>query len=631
MGAMALVARVTFLVLVGATFAAFFVAQRLKSAPPVIEVNRLARHFSPNGDGRRDGNDFSVVLKVADEVTVDVVSVEGDRVRRLADGVALRPYRPLRLNWDGRTDAGGPAPDGLYRLRVALRDEGRSAIWQQTMKIDTRAPRSQVCIGYRCADRERLGNIVAPGEPEVRIYIRGVSSRFPTLFRVLRTDDGEPREVTRLELAPRKRRMVWDGQVDGEPLAPGTYLVQAEVRDRAGNVGITPATLEAGAVPGRPGLTVRGIAAQPPLRPVTAGARVEFGVDARGVSYRWRVRRVGETTIRRRGLASGPRLAFRAPDAPSGAYLLELRTGRWHTTVPFLVQAERRSSVLVVVPAISWLGTDKVDDPPFDGIPNTLGTGDSVRWPRVFAGEDGLPAGFADEVAPLLVFLDRRRIRYDLTSDLDLDLTRNPRASDREGVLLAGSPRWVTRPLARRLRRYVSDGGHLAVMGADSLRRGVRLRVHASEDSGTLLRATQPAAADPFGARPARARTTGEPVTLSQFDGESSALMEGALDLPGFSRLEETAAFGGGRLLAAIGQPLSEEEATEAASSGKPARELRPALSAVQLGKGVVIRVGLPEWPQRLDVPEVAQVTRNIVDILRGVTPRIRSEGGPGR
>ena len=45
----------------------------------------------------------------------------------------------------------------------------------------------------------------------------------------------------------------------------------------------------------------------------------------------------------------------------------------------------------------------------------------------------------------------------------------------------------------------------------------------------------------------------------------------------------------------------------------------------MQLGKGIVIRVGLPEWPQRLGDPYVAQVTRNIVDILRGVEPRIRS------
>ena len=60
-------ARITFVVLVGATFSAFFVAQRLKSAPPVIELRGLARYFSPNGDGVRDRNDFSVRLKVSDD------------------------------------------------------------------------------------------------------------------------------------------------------------------------------------------------------------------------------------------------------------------------------------------------------------------------------------------------------------------------------------------------------------------------------------------------------------------------------------------------------------------------------------------------------------------------------------
>ncbi len=52
---------------------------------------------------------------------------------------------------------------------------------------------------------------------------------------------------------------------------------------------------------------------------------------------------------------------------------------------------------------------------------------------------------------------------------------------------------------------------------------------------------------------------------------------------------------------------------------------MRAALSAVRLGKGTVIRVGLPEWADRIGTPEVAQVTHNIVDILRGVQPRIRS------
>jgi flagellar hook assembly protein FlgD len=636
---MTLVARVTFLVLVGATFSAFFVAQRLKSAPPVIHVGNIYRYFSPNGDGKRDVNKISITVGVADDATIDVVNLDGDRIKRLADGVAMSPHRPLRLEWNGTDDSGQRAPDGQYRLRVALRDEGRSATVQKTMNVDTKAPRSQVCIGFKCSVK-RQGNIISQGDREVKLYIDRVSPFYPTEFRILRTDDGKPREVTHFALEAGAHRKVWNGlDADGKPLPVGTYIVQSEVRDTAGNVGISPTEFEQTAVAGRPGLTVRGLAAQPPLRPVTAGQRVEFGVDARGASYRWQVRRVGDSAVRKRGSVDAEALrkdgsknpavlAFRAPEGPSGVYLLELRSGRWHTSVPFLVQAVKRSTVLVVVPAITWLGTDKVDDSPFDGLPNTLSDGGTVRWPRAFAGTDGLPSGFADQVAPLLVFLDRHRIRYDLTSDLDLDLTRNPRASDRKGVLFAGSERWITRTLSRRLRNYVTDGGRLALFGADTMRRGVRLRVRESDDSGTLLRATQPTSSDPFGARLGKLRTTSAPATLSQMDDNTDyGLMEGALDLTGFTQLEESAPVTGkgAKLLTGVGQPLTPEEEAAATASGKDPRELRPALTAVQLGKGTVIRVGLPEWSQRLDDPSVSQVTRNIVDILRDVPPRIRS------
>ena len=52
--------------------------------------------------------------------------------------------------------------------------------------------------------------------------------------------------------------------------------------------------------------------------------------------------------------------------------------------------------------------------------------------------------------------------------------------------------------------------------------------------------------------------------------------------------------------------------------------EERHALTAIELGKGLVIRVGLPEWTQRLEDPEVSQLTSNIVDLLRGAKPKIR-------
>jgi hypothetical protein len=616
-----LVARGAFVLLVAATFGAFFLAQRLKSAPPVIHVAGLARYFSPNVRS----NDFSVTLKVSDDLTVDVVNLDGDPVRRLADDVHAIAHRPVRLAWDGRTDGGARAPDGRYRIRVALRNEGRSSVIQQAMTLDTVPPHPKVCVGLPCSSKP-LANVVSPGNPAV-VYVQGgVSSVYRTRFTVLRTDDGAPTQVGAFTVPRGLHTWTWDG---ARSLPPGIYLFRATVRDRAGNVGVAPARVEVGDVPGRPGLTVRGLAVQPPVRPVTAGQKAEFLIDSRGHPYVWHVRRIGENAVRERGRGSGPNLSVPAPSGASGAYVLQVTSRRYHAAVPFMVQADRRSSVLVVVPLISWLGADQVDDPPFDGVPNSLSDGASVAWPRVFAQNGGLPPQFSDEVAKLLIFLDRRRIRYDITSDLDLDLSRNPRASDRPGVLLAGPETWITRSLARRLRSYVLAGGRVASFGADTLRRGVTLRASAGEDVGVLTRPTQPTATDPFGARLGRVRTTSPPASLIQIDGPATyGLMTGVNALSGFTQLEESAPVTGARekLLVGVGQPLSDAERAAATQSGRPARELRPALTAVQLGKGLAIRVGLPQWYARLGNPQVAQATENIVDLLRGVTPKIRSQ-----
>jgi hypothetical protein len=62
------------------------------------------------------------------------------------------------------------------------------------------------------------------------------------------------------------------------------------------------------------------------------------------------------------------------------------------------------------------------------------------------------------------------------------------------------------------------------------------------------------------------------------------------------------------------------------APADEPPPESRYALTAIRLGEeGLVIRVGLPQWAQRLEEPQVAQVTRNIIDLLRGQEPKIRS------
>lgn len=615
-----------FIVLVGATFAAFFVAQRLKGEPPVVQVGGLTRYFSPDGDGRRDVNRFRLRLREADEVAVDVVDRDGDAVRRLADGAEVGPGRRLPLAWDGRTDDGGRAPDGPYRMRVTLRQEGRSVTVPRTTVVDTTPPRPLV----REIDP---GPIVGPVPGPVRIHFGAVSSTSPTRLTIFRTDGGPPREVAQVVQEAGKRSAEWDGRVDGEPARPGTYLVQVTTRDRAGNLGSTPVEMppQVGERRGTPGLTVRALAAAPPLRPVTAGEEVTINVDARRRAYRWRLRRAG----RSRPVASGrvgaaaegepSPVELTAPGGESGLYLLELRAGRHRTAVPLLVQSRRRADVLVVVPALTWVGTDEVDQDA-DGMPNTLERGAPVDWPRVFAG--GLPEDLADRVAPLIVFLDRAGVRYDLTSDLDLALSRSPRASDRAGVLLAGAQRWITRPYARRLRRYVFEGGRLASFGTETLRRGVTILRDDEGDSGRLVRPTQPSPQDPFGTTLQPLRRSDEPVTLSPIAGSAGNELFEGFDgaLAGFSVLEESEPPAGERaeILAALGV----ETAPALEDPGVP-EELpepaRPALASTRIGEGLVIRVGLPEWSQRLDDPQVAQLTRNVFDILRGAEPRIRS------
>jgi flagellar hook assembly protein FlgD len=101
-----------FAVLVLATFAAFFVAQRLKNAPPVLGQIGVRGVFSPNGDGRFDVTRLTFRVKETDEVSVAVLDVNGDEVRELLSGRHVTKGTLVRLKWDGRTDAGRRAPDG---------------------------------------------------------------------------------------------------------------------------------------------------------------------------------------------------------------------------------------------------------------------------------------------------------------------------------------------------------------------------------------------------------------------------------------------------------------------------------------------------------------------------------------
>ncbi len=612
---MSFFARAVFVLLVAATFAAFFVAQRLKSAPQVAVIKQMTRHFSPNGDGRLDVSRISVRVRRDDDVTITIVDEADDEVRRLATGVPAVAGRSVRVRWDGRTEQGGRAPEGVYRVRVGLRRGGRAVTLEPGLRLDTTAPRPTLFAGGP-GGREWITGPVAGAVP---FRVRVVSKRYPTSIRVMRTDAGKPEQVAAFELPAGEREGEWDGSAGGRPAPPGTYQLVAAVRDVAANVGLSaPADPRPGTVRGQPGVSVRGLLAQPPADPARAGELVEFAVDSRGRPYRWRIYRVGETKPRRKGRkASGGELKVRAPRGASGLYVLNVHTAKRSATVPFAVQDATTAPILVVLPAVTWFGRDTLDDDR-DGRPHTLENGSSADYPRLLA--DGLPEGFSDQVAPLFAFLDRQKVNYDVTTDLTLAASRGGLTGERQGVLVAGPLRWIPTQVARRLRRYATDGGRVASFGADSMRRGVAVA------RDRLLRPLPPTDADPFGAtlRPQR-RLEGGPQPLEPIaDDPELGLLTGVSELPGFSLLEESQPSERVRAaLAAIDQAAL--DAAEAAGEELPPS--LPALALTDVGEGIVIRIGLPEWGTRLkqgSVP-VQQLTRNIADILRGATPEIRT------
>jgi hypothetical protein len=311
--------------------------------------------------------------------------------------------------------------------------------------------------------------------------------------------------------------------------------------------------------------------------PTRAGGEFAVAVDARGATFNWSLRKVGEANPAKhsRRATGGP---FRrvAPRGESGLYLFAARTRTRAVQVPVAVDDRRDNRVLVVLPATTWQGRNQVDDDG-DGLPNTLDLGVPVRLNRVFAG-DGLPAGLEDNEGPLLARLHRDGRSFDLTTDVALAGGAGPQIAGHRGVLLAGDTRWLTEAVRGQLRTFVARGGTLVSLGTGSLRSEVR------QTQKRLLEPTPLAREDLFGARidPVRRRPTdlsilGDDPRVQLFAGEEGLF-------PGVEAWEATRDAGAeARMLSAAGTP-----------------DGREVIVAARFGKGLVLRTGIPGFATRL-------------------------------
>jgi len=593
-------ARIVFAVLVLATLGAFVVTQKLKSSPPLVVRPHIFSVFSPTPNARVTRARISFWIVKGDDVSVSIVDDEGRIVRRLVDGHSLPKRKRLVLFWNGRGDDGAVVRDGAYRVRVALIHQGRTIDLAQPIEVDTRPPRPRVTdVSPHAGDGPAF--LPQRGVHAVTIHLAGLEGRSARVL-IYRTDVSPPRRVGQLHVGFGARTVTWDGTLDGQPAPPGTYLMGLLAADRSGNVGTFPRRLPpTGVVGGHAGVTVRRLVAAPPIAPVDAGKIAVVFVDARGRTYDWALRRLGDPKVLAHGGDSGARLRVRTPREQSGVYELTLATrhGGYRTTVPLVVRTTKPRALLVVLPALTWQGENPVDDDG-DGMPNVLDAGPraSALLTRPFA--HGMPAAFAQGEGALLRFLDDNLYRYDLTTDAALAGGDGPPLGTHRGVVLAGDPRWITPQLRAKLRRWVHDGGHVWSPGVDALRRTVRL------DGGELRAPTAPQPTDALGARPrqplahasadaAATITTYEEGTLGLFEGTSGAFS-------GYETYETLAGV-------MPGARLDGQAGTEAGV---------PVIAAWTLGDGFAIHTGLPELIAKAQAgdPDADALVRRIWTLL---------------
>ena len=115
------------LALVALAVGAFAVTRVARSGDDLVNTVELSPDLPPGGDAQ-------VRFTLAEpDGAVDVLIIEGDpgsddeQVRALELDADLEAG-PQAFTWDGTTDEGGPAPAGLYALRVILGDAERDIL-----------------------------------------------------------------------------------------------------------------------------------------------------------------------------------------------------------------------------------------------------------------------------------------------------------------------------------------------------------------------------------------------------------------------------------------------------------------------------------------------------------------------
>lgn len=584
-----------FAALVAATVGAFFLTQHLKvSLPLVLGLPRpVPSAFNPASrrtciyDGKPESFGrtwITFVLASSDTVQAYIFNSTGQQVAAIGGPVRMRTnVRGPRFYWYGRESDGRLAPAGSYYWRLVLERQSRTVQLGTPIRVITKTPHPVVTgVSVDGTGSSNAGPaIITPPRQSLTIHFTKFDYRSATIM-LWRTDAGRPHLVKEYPVGnPRRGVAHWNGLIDGRPAPAGTYMVGVRVEDQACNPGIFPvAQPPVVAEPGT-GVTVRDVAAQPPLGPVPAGGVATVYVDSRLRPYTWMLRDAGlsKAVAHGREPAGTYTLHVRLPAGDAGLYDLTIDSGGHSTSVPLIADAAAGASaaahVLVVLPMLTWQGENPVDDSG-GGLPNTLSSGGEIQLQRPLL--DGLPAGFDDQAA-LLQYLQASHRSFQLTTDVALadGATGGPGLAGHSGVVLDGPFTWLPATLVSRLSGYVQAGGRVLSIGAPSLQAQAPLvRSRDSLNAGPAA----PLSPDPFGAHHGAVSTTAGELITGQSD--PLALFGPSMALTGFQDF----------------QTITPPNGVAASTAGVAAAA--PAIIGFHSGKGAVVEVGLPRFASSL-------------------------------
>jgi hypothetical protein len=288
------------LALLGATAAAFAVTERLKLERSPITGTRVDTVFSPVCECARNVAVISFVLRKRGSITVDMLESDGRHVRTLVRDREEQRGR-VSYTWDGRNDSERIVEEGIYRPRVVLRENGRTIVLPNPIRVDTTAPKIRLL--------KVLPQVFSPDADGRRDR---VTARYEIdePARAMMLVDGRRRVLSKFRST--SGQLVWFGRVNGRSVRPGTYEIRLRAFDRAGNRSSSRRVVPA---------VVRYVELARNRIEVVAGKRFSVRVLTDARSYRWLF--AGERGTRRKRV-----LVLRAPETP-GDYAVYVSVGRF--------------------------------------------------------------------------------------------------------------------------------------------------------------------------------------------------------------------------------------------------------------------------------------------------------------